>query len=56
MKPLGVEATVCLSGIQTRDLVDELKKRDGVETHSVGPSASIVVTADGPCVVFVVID
>lgn len=45
-----------ISEIQTCDLVRELKKRDGVEAHMIGPSASIAVHADGPCVVLVVID
>lgn len=45
-----------LSTIKTCDLVQELSRRDGVEIHSVGPSASISVEADGPCIVFVVVD
>lgn len=40
----------------TQQLVEELKKRDGVETHTIGPCASITVTADGPAIVCVVID
>lgn len=45
-----------LSAIQTCELVAELKGREGVETNMIGPSASIAVKADGPCVVLVVID
>jgi len=45
-----------LPTVETCDLVQELSLRDGVETHRVGPSASIKVKADGPCVVFVVVD
>lgn len=45
-----------ISAVPTADLVAELKKREGVETHVIGPSASIEVKADGPCIVFVVID
>lgn len=45
-----------LSAVETRDLVRELSRRDGVETHTIGPSASIKVKADGPCIVFVIID
>lgn len=45
-----------LSAIQTCELVAELKRREGVEAHMAGPSASIAVKADGPCIVLVVID
>lgn len=45
-----------IKSIPTNELVAELKTRDGVETHTIGPSASIEVTADGPAIVFVVID
>lgn len=44
------------SSVPTCDLVKELEKREGVETHKIGPSASIEVKADGPAIVFVVID
>lgn len=52
----GGEIVADLSAAETRDLVWELSRRDGVEVHTIGPSASIKVKADGPCVVFVVID
>lgn len=45
-----------ISEVQTCDLVRELQRREGVETHMIGPSASIAVEADGPCIVLVVID
>lgn len=45
-----------LSDVKTCELVVELKRREGVEAHMVGPSASIAVKADGPCIVLVVID
>lgn len=45
-----------LKCIPTLFLVEELKLREGVETHIIGPSASINVKADGPAVVLVVID
>lgn len=45
-----------LASIRTCDLVEELKKREGVETHVIGPSAKLAVEADGPAVVLVVID
>ena len=45
-----------LRSIPTYELVKELKKREGVETHMIGPSACVTVKADGPAVVFVVID
>lgn len=45
-----------LSNVNTCDLVEELEKRDGVEVHSIGPSASVTVNADGPAVVLVVTD
>lgn len=41
---------------KTCDLVEELKRREGVEAYMIGPSASIEVKADGPCVVLVAID
>lgn len=45
-----------ISQVSTEELVKELRKRDGVETHMIGPSASLAVKADGPAIVFVVID
>lgn len=45
-----------LSKFATCELVNELKHREGVETHEIGMSAKITVEADGPAIVFVVID
>lgn len=45
-----------ITHIPTCELVNELKGREGVETHTVGPTASITVQADGPAVVLSVID
>lgn len=45
-----------LEFVATWELVAELKKREGVETHMIGPSASIEVKADGPAIVLVVTD
>lgn len=45
-----------LPDVPTCELVKELKKREGVEAHEIGPTASIKVKADGPAIVFVVID
>lgn len=45
-----------LSSISTRELVEELKNREGVETNTIGPSASVTVKAEGPAIVLVVID
>lgn len=56
VKLASVEDCRCLAEIPTCELVNELKHREGVETHEIGMSAEITVKADGPCVVFVVID
>lgn len=45
-----------LSQLSTKELVDELMKREGVEANLIGPSAKIEMTADGPAIVLVVID
>lgn len=42
--------------VSTKELVEELKQREGVEAHIIGPSALISVQADGPAIVLVVID
>ena len=44
------------SGASTKELVDELRTRDGVETHVVGPNASMTVEAEGPAIILSVID
>lgn len=45
-----------LSRVSTKELVDELRKRDGVEAHVIGPSAELTVKVDGPAITLVVID
>lgn len=45
-----------LSKYMTCELVEELKGREGVETHTAGPDARLEVKADGPVVVLVVVD
>lgn len=41
---------------KTCDLVDELRKREGVETHIAEPYQDVTVSVNGPAVVLVVID
>lgn len=45
-----------LSEFKTCDLVDELRKREGVETHIAEPYQDVTVSVNGPAVVMVVID
>ena len=45
-----------LSEFRTCDLVDELRKREGVETHIAEPYQDVTVSVNGPAVVLVVID
>lgn len=45
-----------LSEFKTCDLVDELKKREGVETHIAEPYQDTAISVNGPAVVLVVID
>ena len=45
-----------LSEFKTCDLVDELRKREGVETHIAEPYQDVVVSVNGPAVVLAVID
>ena len=45
-----------LSEFKTCDLVDELRKREGVETHIAEPYQDVTVSVNGPEVVLVVID
>ena len=41
---------------ETRELVEELKKREGVEAHIAEPYEDLTVTVNGPAVVLVVTD
>lgn len=45
-----------LDAASTHALVEELKKRKGVERHEIGPSATATINTDGPAIVLVVID
>ena len=45
-----------LSEFKTCELVDELKKREGVETHIAEPYQDVTVSVNGPAMVLVVID
>ena len=45
-----------LSEFKTCVLVDELRKREGVETHIAEPYQDMTVPVNGPAVVLVVID
>lgn len=45
-----------LEDIKTCDLVEELKRREGVETHWAGPDKDFMLKISGPAVVLVVID
>ena len=45
-----------LSEFKTCDLVDELRKREGVETHIAEPYQDVTVSVNDPAVVLVVID
>jgi len=45
-----------LTDVTTKDLVNELRKREGVDTSIVAPYAELTVKAEGPAVVMVIID
>ena len=45
-----------LSEYKTAELATELKRREGVETYEIEPSASRTVNAEGPAIIFVVTD
>lgn len=53
LRPVSLEQ---LSEFKTCDLVDELRKRVGVETHIAEPYQDVTVSVNGPAVVLVVID
>lgn len=53
LRPVSQEQ---LSEFKTCDLVDELRKREGVETHIAEPYQDVTVSVNGPAVVLVVID
>ena len=45
-----------LKDIETCELVEELKKREGVEVKIAEPHKDMVVSVNGPAVVLVIID
>ena len=45
-----------LATVSTRDLVEELEKREGVETTIAEPYQDVQVKVNGPAIVLVVID
>lgn len=45
-----------LKDIQTCDLVEELKKREGVEVKIAEPHKDMSVSVNGPAVVLIVVD
>lgn len=45
-----------LEDIKTSDLVEELKKREGVETRWAEPHNDLMLKISGPAVVLIVID
>lgn len=45
-----------LHNVSTKDLVEELQKRDGVETTIAAPYQDKTVSVNGPAIVLVVID
>ena len=51
-----LDALISPAHFDTCDLVDELKKREGVEPHIAEPHQDITVSVNGPAVVLVVID
>lgn len=53
LRPISREQ---LSEFKTCVLVDELRKREGVETHIAEPYQDVTVPVNGPAVVLVVID
>ena len=51
-----VRAVDILKNISTKDLVEELKQREAVETHIAKPYADLEVKVNGPAIVLVVSD
>lgn len=45
-----------LSSTKTHELVEELKKRDGVEVHLAEPYEKKSIEVEGPAIVLVIID
>lgn len=45
-----------LDEVKTCELVEELRKREGVEAHAAEPYKDLTINVNGPAVVLVVID
>lgn len=45
-----------IKNIKTCNLVEELKKREGVETHWAEPNKELTIDVNGPAIVLVIID
>lgn len=45
-----------IKNITTKELVEELKTRDGVEIKIIDPYQDEIINVNGPCVVFIVVD
>ena len=50
------EVAVMLSQIPTKDLVDELRRREGVETTMAQPYEDTEARVNGPAIILVVTD
>ncbi|WP_236894811.1 BC1881 family protein [Clostridium beijerinckii] len=48
--------TIDLSGISTKELSEELMRRDGIETTIAEPYKDVEVKVNGPAIVLVLID
>lgn len=45
-----------ITNFSTKELVEELQKREGVETSFAMPYENISVSANGPAIIFVITD
>lgn len=45
-----------IEDLKTCELVEELKKREGVEAHIAEPYENLTITTNGPAIVLVVTD
>lgn len=45
-----------LKNVSTKELIDELRNREGVETTIAEPYEEVTVSTNGPAIVLVVID
>lgn len=52
----GGERVMELKSYGTHELVEELKKREGVETHQAEPYTDLDFTVNGPALIIIVTD